>query len=101
MFGYEWEDHEDAMRTVKLVHYLLKKGYVKTAQASVYSPPRTKPDPDSKGHRYVPMIYEAYKSPEFWFRKLSDIKRFEDFTYLLRGGRLVFEENWRKLCLRK
>lgn len=97
MFGYEWETHNDAMRTVELVHFLLKKGYVKTAQASVYSPPRTKPDPNSKGHKYIPMIYEAYKSPEFWFRKLSDIKRWEDFTYLLRGGRLVAEEYWRKL----
>lgn len=97
MFGYEWETHEDAMRTVNFIHRMLKKGYVKTAQASVYSPPRTKPDPNSKGHKYVPMIYDAYKSPEFWFRKLSDIKRWEDFTYLIRGGRLVIEEKWRKL----
>lgn len=97
MFGYEWETHEDAMRTVKLIHYLLKKGYVKTAQASVYSPPRTQPDPNSRGHKYIPMIYQAYRSPEFWFRKISDIKKVQDFTYLLRGGRLVLEENWRKL----
>lgn len=96
MFGYEWESHEDAMRTVHFIHRMLKNGYVKTAQASVYSPPRTKPDPNSPGHKYVPMIYEAYRSPEFWFRKLSDIKCLEDFTYLLRGGRLVGEENWRK-----
>lgn len=97
MFGYEWETHEDAMRTVKLVHYLLKNGYVKTAQASVYSPPRTKPDPNSSGHKYIPMIYDAYKSPAFWIRKLQDIKRWEDITYLLRGGRLVFEEKVRKI----
>lgn len=97
MFGYEWETHEDAMRTVNLVHYLLKNGYVKTAQASVYSPPRTKPDPNSIGHKYIPKIYKVYRSPEFWFRKLSDIRRFEDLTYLMRGGRLVLEENWRKL----
>src|SRR3990167_3093202 len=82
MFGYGWETHEDSMNTVRLVHHLLKKGYVKTAQASVYSPPRTTPDPNSHGHKYIPMIYEAYKSPEFWYRKLSDIKRWEDFTYL-------------------
>src|SRR3990167_3552735 len=99
MFGYEWESHEDAMRTVKLVHYLLKKGYVKTAQASVYSPPRTKPDPNSTGHKYIPMIYDAYRSPEFWFHKIRDIKRWEDITYLARGARLVVEENWRKLCV--
>lgn len=101
MFGYRWETHEDAMRTVNLVHYLLKKGYVKTAQASVYSPPRTKPDPKSPGHKYIPMIYDAYRSPQFWMHKLKDLKRWEDFTYLLRGGRLVLEEHWRKLCLNK
>lgn len=100
MLGYEWETHLDAMRTVKLAHYLLKKGYAKTAQASVFSPPRTQPDPNSTGHKYIPMIYEAYKSPEFWYRKVCDLKRWEDFTYLLRGGRLVIEENWRKLVRR-
>lgn len=97
MFGYPWETYEDAMRTVNLVHHLLKKGYVKTAQASVYSPPRTKPDPDSPGHKYIHMIYDAYKSPLFWIQKLKDLKRWEDFAYLLRGGRLVLEEKWRKL----
>lgn len=90
------ETDEDCMRTVKLAHHLLKKGYAKTAQASVYSPPRTQPDPKSKGHKYIPMIYEAYKSPEFWYRKVMDIKQWEDFTYLLRGGRLVAEEYFRK-----
>ena len=96
MFGYSWETHEDAMRTVNLVHYLLKKGYAKTAQASVYSPPRTQPDPNSPGHKYIPMIYDAYKSPEFIYRKLRDIKHWEDITYMARGGRLVLEEKWRK-----
>jgi len=96
MFGYSWETHEDAMRTVHLVHYLLKKGYVKTAQASVYSPPRTAPDPNSHGHKYIPMIYEAYRSPEFWWRKIKDIKCWQDVTYMARGGRLVMEEYLRK-----
>lgn len=96
MFGYSWESHEDAMRTVELVHYLLKKGYAKTAQASVYSPPRTAPDPASPGHQYVPMIYDAYRSPQFWWQKAKDLKRWEDLTYLLRGARLVLEEKLRK-----
>ena len=96
MFGYSWESHDDAMRTVHLVHYLLKKGYAKTAQASVFSPPRTKPDPQSPGHRYIPMIYEAYKSPQFWWHKVKDIRRWEDVSYLLRGARLVVEEKLRK-----
>ena len=97
MFGYEWESHEEAMNTVRLVHFLLKKGFVKTAQASVFSPPRTKPDPNSTGHKYIPMIYDAYKSPQFWMRKLSDIRKWEDITYMLRGGRLVLEEKIRKM----
>jgi len=97
MFGYSWETHEDAMRTVHLVHHLLKKGYVKTAQASVYSPPRTQPDPNSKGHKYIPMIYEAYRSPEFWYHKIKDIQKTEDILYLLRGARLVLEEKLRKI----
>lgn len=97
MFGYEWESHDDAMNTVNMVHRLLKKGHAKTAQASVFSPPRTKPDPKSPGHKYVPMIYDAYKSPKFWYHKIKDIKQWEDFTYILRGARLVAEEKVRKI----
>lgn len=97
MFGYEWETDEDAQRTVDMIHLALRKGYVKTAQASVYSPPRTKPDPKSKGHKWIPRVYDVYKNPEFWYRKIKDIKRWEDVTYLIRGGRLVIEEKVRKL----
>ncbi len=97
MFGYEWETEEDAQITLDLIHYLLRKGYVKTAQASVYSPPRTKPDPNSHGHKFIPRVYDVYKHPEFIFRKIMDIKEWSDFTYLIRGGRLVIEENVRKL----
>lgn len=91
------ETEDDCLNTVRLAHLLLKKGYAKTAQASVYSPPRTAPDPNSKGHKYIPMIYDAYRSPEFWMRKIQDIKRWEDITYMARGGRLVLEEKIRKM----
>jgi len=101
MCGYPWETPEEEKNTIELCHYLLKKGYLKTAQASVYSPPRTQPDPNSPGHKYVPRFFDAYRSPEFWFHKVKDIKRWEDFTYLLRGGRLVLEEKVRKFCLKK
>lgn len=97
MTGYPWETEKDERRTIELCHYLLKKGYLKTAQASVYSPPRTDPRSDSVGHKYLPLFYDVYKSPEFWITKLSDLKRWEDFTYLLRGARLVAEEKWRKM----
>ncbi|RTK93061.1 radical SAM protein [Candidatus Saccharibacteria bacterium] len=96
MFGYEWETEEDAKRTLKMIHYLLRKGYVKTAQASVYSPPRTKPNPNSIGHKYVPMVYNVLHYPDFWYNKIKDIRCWEDFAYLIRGGRLVIEEKWRK-----
>lgn len=100
MVGYSFENDEDAKKTVDLAHHLLKKGYVKTVQASVYSPPRTKPEPESYGHKWIPRFYDVYKSPEFLFSKISDIRRWQDFTYLLRGGRLVIEEKFRKAFVR-
>jgi radical SAM superfamily enzyme YgiQ (UPF0313 family) len=96
MTGYPWEEYEDEKRTIDLCHYLLRKGYLKTAQASVYSQPRTLPAQDSPGHTYLPRFYDAYKSPQFWLHKLKDLKKWEDFTYLIRGGQLVIEEKWRK-----
>ena len=98
MTGYPWETEEDEKRTIELCHYLLKKGYLKTAQASVYSLPRTSPSSDSIGHKYLPKFYDVYKSPEFIIRKVSDIRRWEDFTYLIRGVRLVVEEKCRKFA---
>jgi radical SAM superfamily enzyme YgiQ (UPF0313 family) len=87
MFGYSWESHEEELNTLKLVHYLLRKGYAKTAQASVYSLPRTEPDPHSKGHRYTKRIYECALYPDFWYNKLRDLKCWEDVKYLFKGIR--------------
>ena len=84
MVGYPWESHEDAMRTVNEIHYLLKKGYVKTAQASVYMPPRAAPDPNSPAQKYIKKIYDAYKQPWYWWRKIRDIKDIHDLTYILK-----------------
>lgn len=101
MSSYPWETEEEEENTIKLCHYLLKKGYLKTAQASIYSPPHTEPDPKSIGHKRIPRYFDVYKSPQFWITKLRDIKRWEDATYLLRGGRLVVEEKLRKTFLNK
>ena len=98
MSSYPWETWEEEKRTIDLCNFLLRKGYIKTAQASIYSPPRTAPDPNSIGHKRIPMYFNVYKHPEFWYHKIKDIKRWEDIAYLIRGGRLVFEEHWRKRC---
>lgn len=84
MFGYPWETHEDAMRTVNQIHYLLKKGYVKSAQASVYMPPRTAPPADHQAQRYVQEVYKVYRNPIFWYQKIKDLRTLEDVTYLLK-----------------
>lgn len=84
MFGYPWETQEDAMRTVNEIHYLLRKGYVKTAQASVFMPPRTAPAPNAEAQKYIQKVYDIYKDPRYWLRKIIDIRRIEDITYLLK-----------------
>ncbi len=84
MFGYPWETHEDNMRTVNEIHHLLLKGYVKTAQASVFMPPRTAPPANADAQKYIQKVYDIYKDPRYWVRKIMDIKRIEDITYLLR-----------------
>lgn len=101
MVGYNFETDEDAKKSVELAHFLLKKGYLKTVQASVYSPPRTKPNPNSYGHKWIPRFYDVYRSPEFLIRKITDIKRWEDITYMVRGARLVLEEKIRKISYKK
>lgn len=94
MTGYPWETEEDEKRTIKLCHDLLKKGYLKTAQASVFAKPCQVADCSSLGHKYRSRFFDVYKNPAFILRKLSDIRRWEDLTYLLRGVRLIMEEKW-------
>lgn len=100
MTSYPWETEAEEQKTIDLCHYLLRKGYAKTAQVSIYSLPRTAPAPDSIGHKRVPLYFSAYKSPEFWYHKLKDIRGLDDVAYLFRGGRLVCEEHWRKFWMR-
>ena len=96
MSSYEWETEEEENNTINLCHYLLKKGYLKTAQASIYSSPHTPPADNSIGHKRIPRYFDAYKSPQFWIQKLKDLRHWEDFTYILRGAKLVIEEKIRK-----
>ena len=83
MFGYPWESDRDAKRTLELVHYLLRHGYAKTAQASLYDVPGEKA---KKAHaKYIPQIYGAAKSPVFWLNKLRDIHNLDDIKYIWKG----------------
>lgn len=79
MFGYPWETDEDAMNTLKLVWWLLKKGYAKTAQASYYTVDSNLGNRDH--HKYVNKIYDVAKSPIFWFNKIRGIHNVADLKY--------------------
>ena len=83
MFGYPWESDEDAVNTLSIVWWLLKKGYAKTAQSSFYTTPDDQANHSHK--RYVKAIYKVARSPEFWFNKIRDIHNAEDLKYLWRG----------------
>ena len=81
MFGYPWETDDDAIRTLKLVHFLLRKGYAKTAQASFY---KTNEVSNENHRKYVKQIYDIWQYPEFWFNQIKDIKDIDDIKYLWR-----------------
>jgi hypothetical protein len=89
MHGYPWESVEEEARTLELVCFLLRKGYAKTAQASIY-----KTETENGVQRRF-NIYRVARSPEFWIRKIGDIKRWEDFTYMLKGIKAAINDNIR------
>lgn len=81
MFGYPWQ--EDPDRTISKVYTLLKNGWVKSVQASVYSEPRTIPN-NPEAQECVERVYSVYRKPWFWWRKIKDIRTWQDFTYLVK-----------------
>jgi radical SAM superfamily enzyme YgiQ (UPF0313 family) len=80
MFGYPWETDADSIHTIELVHYLLRKGFAKTAQASLYKVGGQQSNTSQR--RYTSRIYDVWKYPDFWFNKLKDIKNAQDIKYL-------------------
>lgn len=83
MFGYPWETDKDAINTLRLIWWLLKKGYAKTAQASVYTP-NDNDNPNDYQRKYVKRIYDIWRSPQFWFNKIKDVHNKDDLKYLWR-----------------
>jgi anaerobic magnesium-protoporphyrin IX monomethyl ester cyclase len=116
MFGFPWETYEDAVKTLRLARYLLKKGNALTVQATIAMPyPGTalfeeckEKDilkscdwdrfdmkepvvevPMDKG-RVAELIRSTYRialDPEFIFRKVVSIRDMDDVRYFYRAAR--------------
>jgi radical SAM superfamily enzyme YgiQ (UPF0313 family) len=119
MFGYPWENYDEALRTLKLGKWLLKKGYAYTMQATVVIPyPGTPLFEECKQNKWlntldwdgydmkhpvmqtsisdekimelVQGMYGVSFQPEFILRKICSIKDIDDVKYYLRAAKKVF-----------
>ncbi|MDP2918364.1 MAG: B12-binding domain-containing radical SAM protein, partial [bacterium] len=119
MFGYPWETEKDAQATVALGHYLLRKGYAKTLQATIVIPYPGTPlfaECQKKGwlatedwdrydmretvmktsvpsERLQQLVQETYKiafHPEFIARQIISLRNLDDLKYFGRGVKAVF-----------
>jgi len=82
MLGSPGESDKDADNSIGLVHRLLKSGYAKTAQASLYTVNNRKPN--EKMRKRLKEIYKVAYSPRFWFNKLRDLRDWDDVRYLIK-----------------
>jgi len=114
MFGFPWESYEEALNTLKLGKFLLKKDYAYTMQSTVVVPYPGTPlfkecrDKDllySTDWKYYDMknpvmktefskeklmqlvqsLYSVSYSPEFVVRKILSIRDFDDVKYFGRA----------------
>ncbi|MDD5355953.1 MAG: radical SAM protein [Candidatus Omnitrophica bacterium] len=114
MFGYPWETYEDALKTLKLGKWLLRKGIAYTVQATIVIPyPGSKlfdeckergelmnEDWDSydmkkpimrtmfgenKMPKLVQGIYNVAYNPEFILRRIASIRDISDVLYFVKG----------------
>ena len=110
MFGYPWESYEEALRTLKLTKWLLKKGYAYTMQATIVVPyPMTPLFKECKEHnllytldwshydmrmpvmkinfsqkklfKLIKNVYSISYSPMFILRKILSIRSLDDLIY--------------------
>jgi radical SAM superfamily enzyme YgiQ (UPF0313 family) len=118
MFGYPWESYEDALKTLNLGRWLLKKGYAYTMQATVVipypgsplfdecnekgwlktldwddydmkQPVMNCPIPDEKVLGFAQEMYKVSFEPEFMLRKLFSMRDADDLKYSLRAAQKV------------
>ncbi len=119
MFGYPWETYEEAVKTLKLGQWLLKKGYAYTMQATVVipypgsplfeeckanewlkttdwqrydmkEPVMKSPINDEKIMSLVQSLYRVALHPEFIFNRLTSISSLGDFAFFFRAFPRVF-----------
>lgn len=95
MFGFPWETDADAINTLKLVWWLLRKGYAKTAQASFYQPDKTTfryCRANEQHKKYVNRIYNVAYAPEFWLRQIMAIHDWNDLKYFWKSIKVGLKE---------
>ncbi len=118
MFGYPWETYEDALKTLRLGGWLLRKGYAYTMQATMVIPYPGTPlfeeckqenllttldwdDYDMKSpvlktpiekNKIMELVQGMYKvsfQPEFILRKVFSLRDIDDLKYYLRAAKKV------------
>jgi radical SAM superfamily enzyme YgiQ (UPF0313 family) len=118
MFGYPWESYEEALNTLNLGKWLLKKGLAYTMQATVVIPYPGSPlfneckvkgwlktqewddydmkqpvmqsqIPDEKIMGFAQQMYKVTFAPEFMLRKLFSLRDADDLKYSLRAAQKV------------
>ena len=119
MFGYPWENYDDALRTLKLGRWLLNKGYAYTMQATIVipypgsplfeecrtngwlktldwddydmkQPVMQTPISDDKIMELIQGMYKVSFQPEFILKKLFSVRDIDDLKYSLRASKKVF-----------
>ena len=114
MFGYPWETYQEALNTLKLGKWLLRKGYAYTMQATVVipypgsplfeecktngwlktldwqrydmkEPVMASPIGDAKLMKLVRSLYGIAFNPEFIYNRLRSISSPADADYFLRA----------------
>ena len=115
MLGYPWETYADAKRTIALARRCFAKGYVDTMQATIVIPYPGTPlwkeckekgwllteDYEQYDMRRPVMksaltakqvlsltqeLYSAFLTPQYIFRKVSEIRKFDDIKFLAMAG---------------
>ncbi len=119
MFGYPWETYDDALKTLNLGRWLLKKGYAYTVQATIVipypgsrlfeechrdgllrsldwndydmkTPVMKSPMNDEALLKLVQGIYGVAFHPEFILRRLASIRGLSDLAYFKKNIKKVY-----------